>query len=169
MKKNAIVPLQITLLALAVSQACAQEQKAALETVVVQGIRASAQSSVAVKKNAMEVVDSITAEDIGKLSGMYEDSTMSARVTYTWRSDQVLFGVSASPMDGRYIGAYGILDAAFNYNLTKDLTLSAFALNILNRGLNRYVGEPGTYATGLERQHYDNGRAFSLGLRYAFK
>jgi len=103
------------------------------------------------------------------LSGMYEDSTMSARVTYTWRSDQVLFGVSASPMDGRYIGAYGILDAAFNYNLTKDLTLSAFALNILNRGLNRYVGEPGTYATGLERQHYDNGRAFSLGLRYAFK
>jgi TonB-dependent receptor len=102
------------------------------------------------------------------LAGMYEDSSMSARLTYTWRSDQVLFGVSTNPIDGRYIGAYGILDAAFNYNLSKNLTLSANALNLTNRGLNRYVGEPGTYATGLERQHYDNGRAFTLGLRYKF-
>ena len=36
-------------------------------TVVVTGLRASAQSSVAIKRNTMEVVDSITAEDIGKL------------------------------------------------------------------------------------------------------
>jgi len=103
------------------------------------------------------------------LSGMYEDSTMSARLTYTWRSDQVLFGVSSNPIDGRYIGAYGIVDAAFNYNLSKNLTLSANALNLTNRGLNRYVGEPGTYATGIERQHYDNGRAFTLGLRFKFE
>jgi TonB-dependent receptor len=102
------------------------------------------------------------------LSGMYEDSTMSARLTYTWRSDQVLFGVSANPIDGRYIGAYGILDAAFNYKLTPSLSLSVNALNLTNRGLNRYVGEPGAYATGLERQHYDNGRAFTVGLRYKF-
>jgi TonB-dependent receptor len=102
------------------------------------------------------------------LSGMYEDSTMSARLTYTWRSDQVLFGVSANPIDGRYIGAYGIFDAAFNYKLTPSLSLSVNALNLTNRGLNRYVGEPGAYATGLERQHYDNGRAFTVGLRYKF-
>lgn len=102
------------------------------------------------------------------LAGMYEDSTMSARLTYTWRSDQVLFGVSANPIDGRYIGAYGILDAAFNYKLTQSLSLSVNAMNLTNRGLNRYVGEPGAYATGLERQHYDNGRAFTVGLRYKF-
>ena len=102
------------------------------------------------------------------LSGMYEDSTMSARLTYTWRSDQVLFGVSANPIDGRYIGAYGILDAAFNYKLTPSLSLTVNGLNLTNRGLNRYVGEPGAYATGLERQHYDNGRAFMVGLRYKF-
>ena len=35
--------------------------------VVVTGIRASARSSVSIKKNTMEIVDSITAEDIGKL------------------------------------------------------------------------------------------------------
>lgn len=102
------------------------------------------------------------------LAGMYEDSTMSARLTYTWRSDQVLFGVSTNPIDGRYIGAYGILDAAFNYNLNKNLALTVNAMNLTNRGLNRYVGEPGAYATGLERQHYDNGRAFLVGLRYKF-
>ena len=37
------------------------------DTVVVTGIRASARSNVSLKKNASEVVDSITAEDIGKL------------------------------------------------------------------------------------------------------
>ena len=64
MKKIVALPLQISLLTLAIGQAYAQSDK--LETVVVSGIRASAQSSVAVKKNAMEVVDAITAEDIGK-------------------------------------------------------------------------------------------------------
>jgi iron complex outermembrane receptor protein len=39
----------------------------AVEEVVVTGIRQSLQSSVAMKKNTMEVVDSIRAEDIGKL------------------------------------------------------------------------------------------------------
>ena len=69
MKNIVAVPLQISLLTLAIGQAYAQSdtQAGKLETVVVSGIRASAQSSVAVKKNAMEVVDAITAEDIGKL------------------------------------------------------------------------------------------------------
>jgi TonB-dependent receptor len=39
----------------------------AVEAVVVSGIRQSLQSAVQVKKNTMEVVDSIRAEDIGKL------------------------------------------------------------------------------------------------------
>lgn len=39
----------------------------AIEAVVVTGIRQSLQSAVQVKKNTMEVVDSIRAEDIGKL------------------------------------------------------------------------------------------------------
>ena len=38
-----------------------------VEAVVVTGIRQSLQSSVSMKKNTMEVVDSIRAEDIGKL------------------------------------------------------------------------------------------------------
>jgi hypothetical protein len=62
MRKLALTPLQFTLLALAASQACAQADAAAenkLEAITISGIRASAQSSVSKKKNAMEVVDAI--------------------------------------------------------------------------------------------------------------
>jgi TonB-dependent receptor len=102
------------------------------------------------------------------LSGMYEDQKLSARVVYTWRSPSILFGVSANPIDGRYIGSYGILDASVNYEVMPGMTLAFSANNITDKTLNRCVGEPGTYETGIERQHYANGRNFSIGLRYKF-
>jgi len=70
MNKKLSMSLKVTGIALAVGQAfapAALAQEAETSVVVVKGMRASAQSSVAIKKNAMEVVDSITAEDIGKL------------------------------------------------------------------------------------------------------
>jgi len=103
------------------------------------------------------------------LSGMYEDNKLSARLVYTWRSESILFGASANPIDARYIDAYGILDGSLNYEISDNLTLSFNASNILDKTLNRYVGEPGTYQTNIERQHYANGRTFSLGLRYKFQ
>jgi iron complex outermembrane receptor protein len=50
------------------SSALAQQAKAenALETVVITGARASAETAQAIKKNSDQVVDSIVAEDIGK-------------------------------------------------------------------------------------------------------
>jgi TonB-dependent receptor len=102
------------------------------------------------------------------VSGMYEDDKLSARLVYTWRSPSILFNVATNPIDGRYIGSYGILDGSINYELTENLTLSLNASNITDKAPNRYVGEPGGYETGLQRQHYVNGRVFSLGLRYKF-
>jgi TonB-dependent receptor len=102
------------------------------------------------------------------ISGMYEDNKLSARVVYTWRSPSILFGVSTNPIDGRYIGSYGILDASLNYEIAENLTVSFNGSNLTDKALNRFVGEPGTYQTGLERQHYANGRTFSVGLRYKF-
>jgi hypothetical protein len=73
MNKQTMMSLKLSGVALAVMQAfapqaVAQEQQAdANSTVVVTGIRASARSSVAIKRDTLEVVDSITAEDIGKL------------------------------------------------------------------------------------------------------
>ena len=45
----------------------AQDNSAGVETVVVTGIRASVATSLEVKKDASQIVDSIVAEDIGKL------------------------------------------------------------------------------------------------------
>jgi TonB-dependent receptor len=120
---------------------------------------------------APRVIDTqqpFVSKNSASAAALYESKGMSARMVYTWRSEQVLFGASANPIDGRYIGSYGILDASFNYELLSNLTLSMSASNLTNKALNRFVGEPGTYGTGIERQHYANGRTFSVGLRYKF-
>lgn len=109
-----------------------------------------------------------TSDHSWSLAGLYEDSLMSARVVYTWRDDFVLFGVSADPISGRYIAGYGILDASVTFNLPHNLSLSLTASNLTNKGPDRYVGEPGAYATGFERQHFLNGRIFGATLRYSF-
>ncbi len=101
-------------------------------------------------------------------SAMYEDDFMSARLVYTYRSDFVLFNIDPWPIFGRYVKGYGILDAALNFNLPHNLTLSFTASNITNNGPHRYVGEPGRYATDFQNQHYVNGRVFGAGLRWKF-
>ena len=107
-----------------------------------------------------------TSKNSWSVAGLYENSLLSARLVYTYRSDFVLFGISNNPIDGRYVKGYGILDASVNFNLPHNFGLSLTASNILNQGSNRYVGEPGIYATQFERQHYVNGRIFGASLRY---
>jgi TonB-dependent receptor len=103
------------------------------------------------------------------IAGLYESDFMSARVVYTYRSDYVLFGVSANPIDGRYLKGYGILDASVNFNLRKDLSLSLTASNLTNKAPQRYVGEPGgDYDTDILRQSFLNGRIYGISLRYKF-
>jgi TonB-dependent receptor len=109
-----------------------------------------------------------TSKNSWSVAGLYENKLLSARVVYTYRSDFVLFGISNNPVDGRYVKGYGILDASVNFNLPHNFGLSLTASNILNQGSNRYVGEPGAYATGFERQHYMNGRIYGVSLRYKF-
>jgi TonB-dependent receptor len=99
------------------------------------------------------------------LQAFYDNGKLSGRLVYTWRSDEILFGISTNPIDGRYIGAYGILDASLNYRLRDSLSITFNANNLTDKGLDRFVGEP-AYATGIERQHYVNGRTYSLGVRY---
>lgn len=100
-------------------------------------------------------------------TGMYEDDFMSARLVYTWRSKSILFGAAANPMDGRYIRSFGLLDASVNFNILPELSLSLNAENLTNVAADRFVGEPGL-ATGIERQHFYNGRTYSASLRFRF-
>lgn len=103
------------------------------------------------------------------IAGLYENGFVSARLVYTYRSDFVLFGVSANPIDGRYLKGYGLLDASVNFNLRKDLTLSLTASNITNKAPQRYVGEPDNgYDTDILRQAFMNGRIYGVSLRYKF-
>lgn len=101
-------------------------------------------------------------------SAFYEDDAFQARVVYTWRDDAILFGTSQNPIDGRYIGSYGLLDASVSFELPHNFTLGLTASNILNDSPDRYVGEPGQYATGIVRQPFLNGRVFAATLRFRF-
>jgi TonB-dependent receptor len=106
------------------------------------------------------------SDDSYSLAAIYEDARVSSRLVYTYRSDYVLFGVSANPIDGRYLKGYGILDFALNYRLADRFEVSINASNLGDQAPDRYVGEPGVHATGFERQHFLNGRNYSLALRY---
>lgn len=109
------------------------------------------------------------SDDNYSIAGLYESGFMSARIVYTYRSDFVLFGVSANPIDGRYLKGYGLLDASVNFNLRQDLTLSLTASNITNKAPQRYVGEPDNgYDTDILRQSFANGRIYGVSLRYKF-
>ena len=102
------------------------------------------------------------------LAAMYEDNKLSGRLTYTWRSPSVLFGVDPYPIWSRYIKAYGMLDASVNYKIADNLTLRFTGQNLTNQAGNRGVGVPGATETQMEFQHFYNGRIYSLGLNYTF-
>jgi iron complex outermembrane recepter protein len=109
------------------------------------------------------------SDDNYSVAALYENDFVSARLVYTYRSDFVLFGSSANPIDGRYIKGYGIVDASVNFNIRPDLTLSLNASNLTNESPDRYIGEPDNgYDTGILRQPYVNGRSFGVSLRYRF-
>lgn len=97
---------------------------------------------------------------------LYEDDNLSGRLVYTYRSSFVLFGVSQYPQNGRVVEGYGLLDASVNYELGYNMTLSATVSNITNAAPNRYIGEPGYTNSSFERQHYMNGRIYSIGVRF---
>ncbi|GAB7551964.1 TonB-dependent receptor [Novosphingobium sp. 11B] len=109
----------------------------------------------------------LTSKYSYSVTGLYEDETISARLVYTWRSKAILFGLAANPIDGRYIRSFGLLDASINFNLGHNFSLAITASNLTNQAADRFVGEP-DLATGIERQHFMNGRNFGATLRYNF-
>ncbi len=116
----------------------------------------------------VNVPQAFQSEDSYSVIGFYEDQRLSARLAYTYRSDFVLFGIAANPIDGRYVEGYGIVDFSLSYGLGENFTMSFIASNLTDQTSDRFVGEPGRYATNFERQHYANGRIFGVGLRYRF-
>lgn len=65
--KYTIGAFALSAFTLAFNQAVYAQEDAALEEVVVTGIRASLEAAVDAKRNDGRIVDSVVAEDIGKL------------------------------------------------------------------------------------------------------
>ena len=94
------------------------------------------------------------------LTGYYENSWMSLRMAYTFRS-KFRSGVDRStPM---WQDDYGQLDGSLLFNVTKHIALSFDAQNILNHKLYYFVGDP-----SIPRAYYNNGRTVYAGARVTF-
>lgn len=94
------------------------------------------------------------------VTGYFEDSLLSARVAYTFRSKFESGIDRATPM---WQDDFGTLDASLIVNVTKHVALTADAQNILDKKLYYFVGDP-----SIPRAYYDNGRTFWVGAKVSF-
>lgn len=94
------------------------------------------------------------------VTGYFENSLLSARLAYTYRS-KFQSGIDrATPM---WQGNYGQLDGSLIVHVTRYLDLTADAQNLLNRKLYYFVGDP-----SIPRAYYNNGRTYWLGGKVTF-
>ena len=92
------------------------------------------------------------------LGAYYEAYGFSAHLDYTYRS-HYLVGLDHSSLENE--DNIGNLGAAFNYSLTKNLSLSLNLLNLANETL-KYYGVD----TSQPRAFYTNGRQYYFGVRF---
>jgi iron complex outermembrane recepter protein len=94
------------------------------------------------------------------LVGYYENSWVSARLAYTYRSDY-LVGLDRSSLENE--AGNGQLDASVNFSVTKNVTLSVDALNLTNSLLKYYAANPTQV-----RAVYNNGTQVYAGVHVKF-
>lgn len=94
------------------------------------------------------------------LTGYYENDLFSARLSYNYRSSFFINIDRASPLNQ---AATSSLDASIGVNLTKNISLTADAVNLTNEPIVQYSG-----TRSRPRGIYDNGRQFYFGARVKF-
>jgi len=94
------------------------------------------------------------------LTGYFENDLLSARFAYSFRS-KFRSGIDrATPM---WQDSFGQLDGSLLVHVTRNLSLTADAQNLLNHKLYYFVGNP-----SIPRAYYNNGRTFWLGGKVSF-
>ena len=94
------------------------------------------------------------------VTGYFENSLLSTRLAYTYRS-KFQSGIDrATPM---WQGNYGQLDGSLLVHVTRYFDLTFDAQNLLDRKLYYFVGNP-----AIPRAYYNNGRTFWLGGKVTF-
>ena len=95
-----------------------------------------------------------------QVGGYYEDSFISAQVTYNWRDDFFITLDRATSLNQK---AFGSLDASLDLRVTDFATLTFDAVNLTNEKIVQFAGEEFR-----PRAIYDNGRYFFFGARFEY-
>jgi iron complex outermembrane receptor protein len=94
------------------------------------------------------------------LTGWYENERVSARLSYNYRSKFFVDIDRASQLNSASVSS---LDASASFNVTKNVALTADAVNLTDETLKFYSG-----TTSRPRAYYKNGRVFYVGARLRF-
>ena len=94
------------------------------------------------------------------LTGYYENSLISTRLSYNYRSHFYLGIANGSP---DYQDNYGTLDGTLSYAITPNWSFNVDAQNLLHAKLYYYD----TIKT-IPRAVYDNGQTFYAGFRFKY-
>lgn len=94
------------------------------------------------------------------LVGYYENSWLSARLAYTYRS-HFFVGLDRSAAENQ--DDYGSLDGSIDVKVSRNLSLTLDALNLTNQRLKYYA-----LNKSQPRAVYDNGRQVFVGLRFRY-
>ncbi|WP_454882871.1 TonB-dependent receptor [Sphingomonas oryzagri] len=118
------------------------------------------------KKSALTAADNYSRVIDGNskhtynITGYFENSLLSARLAYSFRSK---FRVGVDRATPKWQADFGQLDGSVLFHLTPHIALSFDAQNILNHKLYYYVSDPSIpYAI------YNNGRTVYAGARVTF-
>jgi len=100
------------------------------------------------------------SEDTFNLIGYFENSLLSARLAYTYRSE---FFVTFDRSTRLNQEALDQLDASLQVNLTDQMALTFDAINLTDETIEQYASE-----TFRPRAIYDNGRTYYAGVRFRY-
>jgi iron complex outermembrane receptor protein len=94
------------------------------------------------------------------VSGFFENARLSARLSYTYRSEFFVSFDRLTPLNEK---ALAQLDASVQVNVTENFAVTAEAQNLTNEKLEQFAGEEFR-----PRAIYDNGRVYFVGGRFKF-
>ncbi|MEI9887652.1 MAG: TonB-dependent receptor [Rhizomicrobium sp.] len=100
------------------------------------------------------------SKSTANVTGYYENTWLSARLSYNYRS-KMLVGLDRSSAENQ--DAYGTLDASVQFTVTDYASLTFDALNLTNQTLKYYAATPTQ-----PRALYSNSRQLYAGIRVKF-
>jgi iron complex outermembrane receptor protein len=98
------------------------------------------------------------------LSPYYENKWGSVRLTYSWRDD-----FESSSFNGQsavWTAPYARFDGSATFNITKNLSLTIAATNLLDETYHQYFQN--TSAASVLADEYKEGRGYSAELHWSF-